>query len=368
MHPGTKHLGGLSLVIRQPVGVAGIIAPWNSPVALVIRSLAPALASGCTAAVMLPRQTAQVNTLIAEIISQTPDLPRGVVNVFTGGQEAGDALVTSPDVPVISFTGSSQTGRTISANAAPHIKRLGLELGGKTPILVFDDADVEAAAPKIVQALTVFSGQFCMTGSRLLAQAGVADRLRIAVAAGLEAVRVGPASDPEAEMGPLIDRPNVERVDKMVKAAIAEGAEPVVRGGPLTDGPLARGAFYRPTLLEVSRSEMDIVQQEVFGPVLTLQRFETEAQAIELANATQYGLSASIWSRDVDRPLRVAREIEAGSIWINDWAVLHDQFEEGGFKQSGQGRMRGLAVLDDFLEYKHIALSPGLVEARSARV
>ena len=140
-----------------------------------------------------------------------------------------------------------------------------------------------------------------------------------------------------------------------------------MRGGPVTDGPLARGAFYRPTLLEVARSDMDIVQQEVFGPVLTLQRFETEAQAIELANATPYGLSASIWSRDIDRPLRVAREVEAGSIWINDWAVLHDQFEEGGFKQSGQGRMRGLAVFDDFLEYKHIALSPGLVEARPAR-
>ena len=358
--------GGLSLVIRQPAGVAGIIAPWNSPVALVIRSLAPALACGCTAAVMLPRQTAQVNALIAEIISQTPDLPRGVVNVFTGGQEAGDALVTSPDVPVISFTGSSQTGRTISANAAPQIKRLGLELGGKTPILVFDDADVEAAVPKIVQALTVFSGQFCMTGSRLLAHAGVTDQLRAAVAARLEAVRVGPASDPQAEMGPLIDRPNVERVDKMVEAAIAEGAQVVVRGGPETEGPLARGAFYRPTLLEVPRSDMDIVQKEVFGPVLTLQRFKTEAEAIELANATQYGLSASIWSRDIDRPLRVAREVQAGSIWINDWAVLHDQFEEGGFKQSGQGRMRGLAVLDDFLEYKHITLSPGLVAAAQA--
>ena len=358
--------GGLSLVIRRPAGVAGIIAPWNSPVALVIRSLAPALACGCTAAVMLPRQTAQVNALIAEIISQTADLPRGVVNVFTGGQEAGDALVTSPDVPVISFTGSSQTGRTISANAAPQIKRLGLELGGKTPILVFDDADVEAAAPKIVQALTVFSGQFCMTGSRLLAHAGVTDQLRAAVAARLEAVRVGPASDPQAEMGPLIDRPNVERVDKMVEAAIAEGAQVVVRGGPETEGPLARGAFYRLTLLEVPRSDMDIVQKEVFGPVLTLQRFETEAEAIELANATQYGLSASIWSRDIDRPLRVAREVQAGSIWINDWAVLQDQFEEGGFKQSGQGRMRGLAVLDDFLEYKHIALSPGLVAAAQA--
>lgn len=308
---------------------------------------------------MLPRQTAQVNALIAEIIADTPELPKGVVNIFTGGHAAGDVLVRSPDVPVISFTGSSQTGRDISANAAPHIKRLGLELGGKTPMIVFDDADLEAAAAKITQALIVFSGQFCMTGSRLLAQAGIADRLRTLVAERLQAVKLGSASDPEAEMGPLIDRTNVERVDEMVADAIDEGAEAVVRGGPVTDGPLAKGAFYHPTLLEVTRSDMDVVQKEVFGPVLTMQRFADEAEAIALANITPYGLSASIWSRDIDRPLRVAREVAAGTVWINNWAVLHDQFEEGGFKQSGQGRMRGLAVLDDFVEYKHITLNPG---------
>lgn len=238
-------IGELSIVLREPAGVAGIIAPWNSPVALVIRSLAPALAAGCTAAVMLPRQTAQVNTLIAEIIAGTPELPKGVVNIFTGGHTAGDTLVKSPDVPVISFTGSSQTGRDISANAAPHLKRLGLELGGKTPMIVFDDADLDAAAAKITQALIVFAGQFCMTGSRLLVQASVADRLRALVAEQLEAVKLGPASDPEAQMGPLIDRANVERIDKLVTDAIGEGAEAVVRGGPVTGGPLATGAFYR---------------------------------------------------------------------------------------------------------------------------
>ena len=352
--------GHLSLVLRQPAGVAGIIAPWNSPVALVIRSLAPALAAGATTAVMLPKQTAQVNALIAAIIAETPDLPRGVVNVFTGGQDAGNALVVSPDVPVISFTGSTATGRAISANAAPRVKRLGLELGGKTPMIVFDDADLDAAVPKLVEALTVFSGQFCMTGSRLLVQRGAAPRLRAMLADRLTAVRVGPASDPGSEMGPLIDRQNVERVDRMVEEAIAAGATAVVRGGPATDGALAHGAFFRPALLEVSNPKLPIVQHEVFGPVLTMQVFEDEAEAVALANDSEYGLAASVWSRDVDRPLRVARAVEAGTVWINNWAVLFDQFEEGGFKQSGQGRMRGLAVLDDFLEYKHIALTPGL--------
>ena len=347
--------GQLSVVLRQPAGVAGIIAPWNSPVALVVRSLAPALAAGCTVAVMLPAQTAQVNTLIAEIIAEADELPRGVVNLFTGGKDAGNALVVSPDVPVISFTGSTATGRTISANAAPRVKRLGLELGGKTPMIVFDDADLDAVVPVLVAALTVFAGQFCMTGSRLLAQRGIAERLRDALAARLRAVQVGPASDPGSEMGPLIDQANVRRVDHVVEEAIAAGASPVVRGGPATDGALAQGAFYRPTLLEVADPALPIVQQEVFAPVLTMQRFDTEAEVVTLANGTEYGLAASVWSRDADRPLRVARALDAGTVWINGWAALSDQFEEGGFKQSGQGRMRGLAVLDDFLEYKHIA-------------
>ncbi len=216
-------------------------------------------------------------------------------------------------------------------------------------MIVFDDADLDAVVPMLVAALTVFAGQFCMTGSRLLAQRGIADRLRDALAARLRAVQVGPASDPGSEMGPLIDQANVRRVDHVVEEAITAGARPVVRGGPATDGALAQGAFYRPTLLEVADPALPIVQQEVFGPVLTMQRFDTEAEAITLANGTEYGLAASVWSRDADRPLRAARALDAGTVWINGWAALSDQFEEGGFKQSGQGRMRGLAVPDDFL-------------------
>jgi betaine-aldehyde dehydrogenase len=355
--------GELSLVVRQPVGVAGIIAPWNSPVALGIRSLAPALAAGCSAVMNLPWQTAQTNALIAELVGGTEGIPPGVANTITGGHVSGDVLVRSPDVPTISFTGSTATGRQISAAASANLKRVGLELGGKTPLILFEDADLELALPIVVSALIVFSGQFCMTGSRLLVHQRIADQVRTELAARLEAVRVGPASDPESEMGPLIDKPNVERVDRLVEEAISQGATVIVRGGPVTGGPLAAGAFYRPTLLEVSDNSMPIVQDEVFGPVLTMQTFATEAEAVAMANDTQYGLSTSVFSQDVDLPLRAALAIESGSVWVNDWARLHDQFEEGGFKASGVGRMRGFAVIDDFIEFKHIRLRPGRTAA-----
>jgi acyl-CoA reductase-like NAD-dependent aldehyde dehydrogenase len=352
--------GSLSIVLRQPVGVAGIIVPWNSPVVLMIRSLAPALAAGVTTVIKMPGQTAQTNVLVAKIFASVAELPAGVINLFSEqGADGSKLLVDSPDVPVISFTGSTATGRAISQSGARHLKRFGLELGGKTPMVVFEDADLEAAAPVLEKALTVFAGQFCMTGSRLLVHRAVADRLKALIATRLEAVKVGPAADPTSDMGAMIDKANVARVDKAVEAAIAAGAKVLVRGGPITEGPLAKGAFYRPTLLEVDDPKLDIVQKETFGPVLTVQVFDTEAEAIELANDSEYGLSASLWTRDLDRSLRVSRELDAGTIWVNDWAVVYDEFEEGGFKQSGQGRLNGLAALDDFLEHKHIALKPG---------
>jgi betaine-aldehyde dehydrogenase len=354
--------GELSMVVRQPTGVAGIIVPWNSPAALSTRSLAPALAAGCTTVMNLPFQTAQTNALIAEIIGETPGLPAGVVNSVTGGPVSGDVLVRSPDVPVISFTGSTATGRKIGAAAAENFKRVELELGGKTPLILFEDADLDLAIPVAVIALTVFAGQFCMTGSRLLVHESIAGRVRSELAERLPAVKVGPASNPGSEMGPLIDKASVSRVDKLVEEAIEAGATVIVRGGPVTEGPLAAGAFYRPALLEVRDNSLPIVQEEVFGPVLTMQTFSTEAEAIALANDSKYGLSASVFSRDADRPLRVALALESGSVWVNDWAKIHDQFEEGGFKASGVGRARGFAVIDDFVEFKHIRLQPGTTQ------
>ncbi|MCK1822951.1 aldehyde dehydrogenase family protein [Streptomyces sp. XM83C] len=354
--------GRYSMVVREPLGVAGVITPWNSPVILTIRSLAPALAAGCTAVVKLPEQTAQINRLFTEIITQTEGLEPGVLNMLTADRDAAAALIDSPDVPAISFTGSTATGKAISAAGAAHLKRFGLELGGKTPIILFDSADLTEALPVVEKALTTFAGQFCMTGSRLLVHRSLADQVRDQLAQRLRAVRPGPAADPDSDMGPLIDQANVTRVNTLVDDAIAAGARPIVRGGPVTEGPLADGAFYRPTLLEVDDSSLPIVQEEVFGPVLTMQVFDTESEAVALANDSVYGLAASVWSRDVDQPLRVARELEAGTVWINDWATIYDEFEEGGYKHSGQGRLNGIAALEDFTEYKHIALRPGTIE------
>jgi acyl-CoA reductase-like NAD-dependent aldehyde dehydrogenase len=358
----TPKPGSISLILRQPMGVAGIIAPWNSPVILTVRSLAPALAAGCTAVIKLPGQVAQVAHSMAKIMAEAADLPKGVINLFfESGAEGSAFLVESPDVPTISFTGSTRTGRAIGAVGANYMKRFGLELGGKTPMILFDDADIDAALPALEKALTVFAGQFCMTGSRLLVQRGIADKVRDGLAERLRAVKVGPVSDPMSDMGPLIDKANVARVEKVVEAAIADGAKAIVRGGPITEGPLEKGAFFKPALLEVSDPKLPIVQQETFGPVLTLQVFDDEREAVILANDSEFGLSASVWTRDVDRSLRIAQALDAGSVWINDWAKVYDTTEEGGFKQSGLSRLNGMAALDDFIEYKHIALRPGLM-------
>ncbi len=353
--------GRYTTTLRQPVGVAGIIAPWNSPVVLFIRSLAPALAAGCTVVGKLPGFTAQTNARMCEVFAEVSSMPRGVLNVFSEvGGTAARFMVDSPEVPVISLTGSSKTGQAIMASGAKNMKRFGGELGGKTPILLFADADLEAALPKIEKALTTFAGQFCMTGSRLLVQRPILDAVRETLGWRLEAVRAGPASDPTSDMGPMINLDNVRRVDKLVEAAIGAGAKPIVRGGPFTEGKLAKGAFYRPCLLEIDDHSMAIVQEEVFGPVLVMQAFDTEEEAVALANDSQYGLAASIWSRDVDRPLRIARQIDAGTVCINNWAVIYDETEEGGFKQSGLGRLNGVSAIDDFVEYRTIIHELGL--------
>lgn len=355
---GTPRPNAVSVLLREPVGVAGIMVPWNSPVILMVRSLAPALAAGTTVVIKMPGQTAQVNALVARIMSEAPSLPRGVINMFTeSGAEGAKLMVASPDVPAISFTGSTRTGQAISAVGAQQLKRFGLELGGKTPHLLFCDADLDAALPVIAKSLTVFAGQFCMTGSRLLVHSSLAAQVRERLASLLEAVRVGPAADAASEMGPLIDQANVARVDAVVNQAIASGAKVLLRGGPVTEGPLATGAFYRPALLEVCDAKLPIVQQETFGPVMTLQVFDNEEEAVALANDSEYGLAAAVWTRDVKRSLRVARKIKAGTIWINDWAQVFDEFEEGGYKQSGQGRLNGVSSIDDFLEFKHITFT-----------
>jgi len=350
----------------EPAGVVGVIVPWNSPVILLIRSLAPALAAGNTVAVKMPGQTALVANYVSRIIAEVESLPRGVVNIFTeSGNTGAPYLVASPDVQVISYTGSSPVGRMIAAAGAPTLKRMNLELGGKTPMIVFDDADLDATVPLLVAGVTTFAGQFCMTGSRILVQRGVADEVRTRLAAMLESVRVGDGLQPDTDMGPMIDKANVARVDSMVAAALAY-AKPIVRGGPVTDGVLAAGAFYRPTLLEVEDVNTEIVQKEVFGPVATFEVFDTEADAVSRANATEMGLAAGIFTNDINISRRVSREVQAGTIWTNSWAEMNDGFAEGGYKASGVGRLRGPLAITEFQEAKTVVHSIAPNEAKPA--
>jgi betaine-aldehyde dehydrogenase len=335
----------------EPTGVAGIITPWNSPVILLVRSLAPALAAGCTVVVKLPGNTGLVNGLMHQVFSEVSSLPPGVLSsVSESGSQVARLLVSSPDVDVLSYTGSTRVGRQIMSDAAPTLKRLSLELGGKTPMIVFDDADLDAAVPVLINAVTTFTGQFCMTGSRILAQRGIAERLRERLVAALAAVRVGPGHDPRSQMGPMIDPANARRVDDIVNEAAKSGTA-LVRGG-LRD---PESAYYHPSLIAVDDPSQDIVQKEVFGPVATFETFDSEDDAVRLANCTEYGLAASVWSRDVDRPRRVGRRLRAGTVWTNTWAVVVDEFEEGGFNQSGVGRLNGLRALEEFQEFKTYA-------------
>jgi len=282
-------------------------------------------------------QTALVANLVSQIIAEVKSLPRGVVNIFTESGNAGAPyLVASPDVQVISYTGSTTVGRMVAAAGAPTLKRMNLELGGKTPMIVFDDADLDATVPLLVAAATMFAGQFCMTGSRILVQRGLADELRVRLATAFESVRVGDGLDPKTDMGPMIDKANVARVDGVVETALAY-AKPIARGGPLADGTFAAGAFYRPTLLEVEDLDSEIVQKEVLGPVATFEVCDTEADAVVRANATELGLSAGIFTNDINISRRVSREIQFGTVWTNTWAAINDGFAEGGFRQSGIG-------------------------------
>ncbi|MET0493307.1 MAG: aldehyde dehydrogenase family protein [Actinoplanes sp.] len=321
----------------EPRGVAAVISPWNSPVYLTIRAIGPALAAGCTVVAKLPAQTALTNNLLAQVIAEAQSLPAGAVNLFTESHRDGAVhLVESGDVDVVAYTGSTGVGRSIAAACAAALKPAVLELGGKTPLVVFEDADLDVAVPTIVMALTLMNGQFCCTGSRVLVHRGVAQEVRDRLTRAFEAVRVGPADDPASELGPVVDRGSVERIEQIVVDATSY-AKVLVRGGPITDGPLSNGAFFRPALLEVDQPDVPIVQQEVFGPVQVLEVFDDEHDAVRRANATEYGLAAAVFTRDRARARRVGRAIQAGGMWLNTWGRLTDEFETAGWKQSGLG-------------------------------
>lgn len=353
--------GSFSTLLKEPAGVAGIIVPWNAPAVLLIRSLTPALAAGCTTVVKPAPQTALITAALIETLHNCEGLPPGVVNLVSEtGHEVAALLAESPEVDVISFTGSNGTGQRIMAAAAPTMKKLSLELGGKSACLVFEDADVAATAPAIAAAATIISGQQCTAARRVLVHASRYEAMKEALAAALSGLAVAPGLQPGAQIGPMIDELSARAVARRIEEAVEAADEVVVRGARGT-GALAQGAFLTPTLVAHRDTSAFFVQEEIFGPLLVLERFEDEADAVRRANHTEFGLSASVWTRDGARGLRVARALRNGTVWINDHNKLFAEAETGGYRKSGLGRLHGYDALIDFQEIKHIYQHAGTV-------
>ncbi|WP_035713236.1 aldehyde dehydrogenase family protein [Azorhizobium doebereinerae] len=349
--------GAFATLLKEPAGVAGLIIPWNAPAVLLIRALTPALAAGCTCVVKPAPQTALVTAEILRTLHAAEGLPKGVLNLVSEtGHAVAQCLVTSPEVDVISFTGSNATGARIMADAAPTMKKLSLELGGKSCCLVFEDADVAAVAPKLAAAATIIAGQQCTAARRILVHESRYDEMK----AALKALVVAPGDAAGSQMGPLIDAAARASVGRRIEEAMA-AADEVVLAGTRPGGALERGFFLTPTLVAHEDTGAFFVQEEIFGPLLVIERFADERDAVRRANHTDFGLSASVWTRDGARALRVARALRNGTVWINDHNKLFAEAETGGYRRSGLGRLHGYDALIDFMEIKHIYQEAGVV-------
>lgn len=345
----------MAYVRHEPLGVVAIITPWNSPLNLLTWKLAPALAAGNTA-VIKPSEFTSASTLrFAELLTQEAGLPDGVVNVVTGyGQEAGDHLIRHEGVAKLTFTGGTSGGRAAYRSAAEGIKPVSLELGGKSPHIIFEDANLEMAARGAVSGIFGSGGQSCVAGSRLLLQRSIHDAVVERIVDLTAQIRLGDPLDPQTDIGPVANRPQYDRILGHIKKGKAEGATVAIGGGADLAANGGKGLFIQPTIFTGVDNGMAIAREEIFGPVLCVIPFDTEDDAIRIANDTPFGLGAGLWTRDVSRVHRVAARIEAGSVWVNTYKITSHVSPFGGFKASGIGRENGRAAIEEFLQRKSV--------------
>lgn len=343
----------LDFAIREPYGVIGTITAWNSPVAILTNALPAALAAG-NCIVVKPSEHASVTTLEVAKMIEKAGFPAGVVNIVTGEAETGKALTGNPGIDKICFTGSPGVGRSIAAAAGANLKPVTLELGGKSPNIIFDDADFDRALVGALAGIFGATGQTCIAGSRLLVQRGIYDRMVEGLAARAGQIRMGDPRLPETEMGTAANEPQFNRILHFIEAAKTDGAR-LVAGGGRAEGPgLEQGFFVQPTIFADVRNDMKVAAEEIFGPVLSIIPFDEEEEAVQIANDTPYGLASGVWSENISRCLRMTRAIKSGVVWVNTYRVAAPQAPFGGMKDSGFGRLRGEAGILEFTTTKNV--------------
>ena len=346
-----------AMVVREPVGVCGQIIPWNYPLLMAAWKLAPGLAAG-NCCILKPAETTPLTAIrLFELIAEA-GLPAGAAQLLLGpGPTAGGALAASPFVDKIAFTGGTATGRKIASAALGNLKKVTLELGGKSPCIVFADADFDVAIEFAMFAIFAGQGEVCSAGSRLILERKIADKFLARLAEASSKIIVGDGLAAETEMGPMITPQHMQRVLAYIEVGKAEGAEVLCGGGRLTDGALAKGNFVAPTIFANTRPDMRIVREEIFGPVLVVQLFDSEEEAVRLANDTIYGLAGGVFTTDQNKGLRVLRKLRAGITWLNTYHPTFNEAPWGGYKQSGWGRELGTFGLDEYLETKQININ-----------